>query len=185
MLRTGISVLGIIVIGLLAGCQAPPESTENKQGPQAVQALPEKESPVSVSPGLLDFKVKSLEGEMVDLKQYLGKIVLLDLFATWCPPCKQEIPSFVEFQQTYRDSLAVVGLCYDQAGADKVKAFMKKMKINYPVYWGSQEIAKQVGLRGIPHTFVLDQEGRIVGNYIGFRPREVFEADIKKLIKIK
>ncbi len=175
--------LGIIIIGLLTGCQVPPESTENKSGRQAVQSLPDKDSPVPVSQGLLDFKVKSLEGEIVHLKQYLDKIVILDLFATWCPPCKHEIPIFVELQKTYQDSLIIVGLSYDQTTGDKVKSFMEKLKINYPVYWGSQEIAKQVGLRGIPHTLVLDQEGRIVGNYIGFRPKEVFEADIKKLLK--
>ncbi|MCK5218973.1 TlpA family protein disulfide reductase [bacterium] len=183
MLRVHSCGVGIIVIGLLAGCQVPPESVENKSGRQAVQSLPDKDSTVPVSQGLLDFKVKSLEGETVHLKQYLGKIVILDLFATWCPPCKQEIPFFVEFQQTYQDSLVVVGLSYDQIKADKVKAFVKKMKINYPVYWGSQEIAKQVGLRGIPHTLVLDQEGRIASTYVGYRPKEVFEADIKKLLK--
>ncbi len=175
--------LGIMVIGLLAGCQAQPGSAKHEPGSQAAQVLPDKNSPVQVSQGILDFQVKSLEGDMVHLKKYLGKIVMLDLFATWCPPCKQEIPFFIELQKEYQDSLVVVGLSYDQTTKDKVQAFIKKLEINYPVYWGSQEIAKQVGLRGIPHTLVIDQAGRIVSAHVGYRPKEVFEADIKKLLK--
>ncbi len=130
---------------------------------------------------LPDFAVRTFDGQSVQLAQYRGKILILDLFATWCPPCRMEIPFFVELQEEHRDVVAVVGLSYDQAPAEQVRAFAKELNVNYDLYWGSEEIARFVGLRGIPHTLVLDQEGRIYKSYVGYRPKTVFEADIAAL----
>lgn len=128
-----------------------------------------------------DFTVKTLDDREVALSKYRGRIVILDLFASWCPPCKMEIPQFVAMQKEHADRLSVVGLAYDQGGAADLRRFLADMKVNYDVYWGTEEIARHVGLRGIPHTLVLDAEGRVRSSYIGYTPRAAFEADVKAL----
>ncbi len=162
----------ILILGLMAGgCQGSGKTPAGNQGHgQAVANQP-----------FPDFSVKTFDNQTVLLSQYRGKIMILDLFATWCPPCRMEIPHFVALQEQYADRLAVVGLSYDQAPVKKVKAFASEMKINYDLYWGSEEIAKHVGLRGIPHTLVLDTEGRVVRSYVGYRDKIVFEKDILAL----
>lgn len=129
-----------------------------------------------------DFKVKTLDGrQQMDLSSYRGKIVILDLFTTWCPPCRLEIPHLVDLQKKHGGLVAVVGLSYDQGSAENVLKFMQAMKITYPVYWGSEEIARYVGLRGIPQLLVLDAQGKIYRSYVGYQPQETFEADIRAL----
>jgi thiol-disulfide isomerase/thioredoxin len=135
----------------------------------------------AAGPELPDFSVKTLEGGEVKLAKYRGRIVILDLFASWCPPCKMEIPQFVAMQKEYADRLSVVGLSYDQGSASDLRRFLTDMKVNYDVYWGSEEIAGFVGLRGIPHTLVIDARGRVRRSYVGYTPRETFEADVKAL----
>ena len=135
-----------------------------------------------VSSVLPAFQVKTLDtNESVSLDKYRGKIVILNLFASWCPPCRMEIPDFIEMQKKHADRLNVVGLSYDQGSAADLKRFLKEMGVNYDVYWGSEEIAKYVGLRGIPHTLVLDSEGRVVRSYIGYTSAGTFEQDIAAL----
>lgn len=164
-------VAPILILGLTAGgCQGSGKTPAGKQS-----------DPQTTNKVFPEFSVKTLDGQSVSLNQYRGKIVILDLFATWCPPCRMEIPSFVALQEEYADRVAVVGLSYDQAPVQKVKAFVEEMKINYDIYWGSEEIAKYVGLRGIPHTLVLDAEGKIIRSYVGYREKSVFEQDILAL----
>lgn len=157
--------------GWLAGCQ----SANQPGGAEASRAVP---SEAQVFP---DFTVRTLDGQSVQLARYRGKIVILDMFATWCPPCRQEIPAFAELQQEHGDVLAVVGLSFDQGPVEQVREFAKELNVNYDLYLGSEEIARYIGLRAIPHTLVLDQEGRIYKNYIGYRPKDVFAADIAAL----
>lgn len=128
-----------------------------------------------------EFTVKTLDDREVNLSKYRGRIVILDLFASWCPPCRMEIPQFVAMQKEHADRLSVVGLSYDQGGAADLRRFLADMKVNYDVYWGTEEIARHVGLRGIPHTLVLDAQGRVYSSYVGYTPRSAFEADVKAL----
>lgn len=160
---------------LLVGCQADADKKSSApllpaQDAEAQQLFP-------------NFKVKGFDNREISLAQYRGKVVILDLFATWCPPCRMEIPHFVELQQAYLGKVAVVGLSYDQGAAKDVLQFAKDMKINYDIYWGSEEIAQFVGLRGIPHTLVLDAQGHVVKSYIGYQDKAVFEKDIEDLVR--
>jgi thiol-disulfide isomerase/thioredoxin len=145
-------------------------------GPSQGQTNTAQPAPPAAGTIFPEYKVKTLDGRTeVSLNQYRGKIVILDLFATWCPPCRLEIPHFVELQKTYADRLQIVGLCYDQAPAADVEKFIQQMKINYPVYWGTQEIGDHVNLRGIPTMLLLDQAGREVKTFIGYTPKSAFE----------
>jgi thiol-disulfide isomerase/thioredoxin len=172
-------LLFAFLVFLLAGCQA------DKDKPAAVSA-PAPQSGAATAPGqqvFPDFKVKGFDNREISLSQYRGKVLILDLFATWCPPCRQEIPHFVELQQAYPGKLAVVGLSYDQGADRNVLQFAKDMKINYDIYHGSEEIAQFVSLRGIPHTLVIDAQGHVVKSYIGYQDKAVFEKDIQDLVK--
>lgn len=163
-------IIFLLSVVIVNGCQSGTDREKIKKQPAAME---------DVFP---EFTVQDFSGQENNLNKYRGKIVILDLFATWCPPCRMEIPHFVELQNEYKDNVAVVGLSYDQGNNDKVISFAKEMNINYDLYMGSQEIAKYVGLRGIPHTLVIDQKGTVVNSFVGYRDKSVFEDEIKKLL---
>ena len=114
-----------------------------------------------------------------------GKVVVLDFWATWCPPCRAEIPGLIELQKKYQaQGLIIVGVSVDQASADTVKSFAKKMGINYPVVMAeSKVVAAYGGIEGLPTTFIIDRAGRIVKQHLGFTEKAEFETEIKALLK--
>ena len=131
-----------------------------------------------------EFTLPDLNGKNVSLADFKGKIVILDFWATWCPPCIQEIPHFIELQEQYKDKgFAMLGISLDQAGIDVVKSFAQKYKINYPILMhdGRVHIAYG-GISYIPTTFVIDPTGNIRKKYTGYIDKAVFEADIKELL---
>jgi peroxiredoxin len=127
------------------------------------------------------FSLPDLSGHTVSLSDFGGKVVILDFWATWCPPCKREIPDFISLQNEYGPKgLQVVGVALDEA--DKVRAFAKANGMNYPVAIGNDNVAAAYGgISGIPTTYVLNRQGRIVARFEGYRPRDVFEQEIRKL----
>lgn len=132
-----------------------------------------------------DFSLTSISGETVSLSDSDGKVRIVDFWATWCPPCRKGIPEFVELYDQYKDQgLEIIGISVDQDGAEVVKPFAKKMKMNYPVLLDDGEVSKAYGgIRAIPTAFVINQQGEIVKKYVGYRPKDVFEADIQNLLK--
>ncbi len=128
------------------------------------------------------FTLTDLEGKPVSLADFRGKVVVLDFWATWCPPCKREIPDFIELQKTYgSQGVQIVGIALDEP--DKVQAFAQQNGMNYPVLMGTDEISAMYGgIDGIPTTFIIDKTGKIVNRFEGFRPKEVFEGEIAKLL---
>jgi peroxiredoxin len=128
------------------------------------------------------FSLPDLGGKTVSLSSFKGKVVILDFWATWCPPCRREIPDFVSLQKLYGSKgLQVVGVALDQP--DKVKRFVIDNGMNYPVLIGTEDVvAAYGGISGIPTTYILDKKGRIVQRFEGFRSRETFESEVKKLL---
>lgn len=131
-----------------------------------------------------DFMLKDIHGNTFRFSDLKGKVVLLDFWATWCGPCKIEIPWFVEFQNRWgSQGFAVVGIAMDDEGADVVKPFAEKFKMNYPVLLGNEDIATQFGgIFGLPTTFLIDRDGRIRGKHLGLVSRTVFEEQIQQLL---
>lgn len=171
-------ILAILALGLLLGsCFVAPASfaDENSVEPIANTATNR------VAPG---WELKNLEGKPVKLSDFKGRVVVLNFWATWCPPCRREIPDLVSLQQQYSPrGLVVVGIAMDQGGAAIVKPFVKKMGINYPVVMGDQKTAAAYGgIEVVPTTFIIDKTGRIAAVRQGGADRATFEAEIKPLL---
>ena len=128
-----------------------------------------------------DWELRNLEGRLVKFSDFRGKVVILDFWATWCIPCRVEIPHFVELQKQYRDKgLAVIGVSLDEQGPEVVRKFVKQFGVNYPVVTGNEKIAEAYGgIEGIPTTFVIDRHGRIVRGHVGYNDKAVFEKEIQ------
>lgn len=138
------------------------------------------------------FKLTDIKGKEVSLAKYKGKVIILDFWATWCPPCRAEIPDFVALQKQYgKKGLVVIGLSLDRDSEKSdaktvVSDFCKKNKINYPVAIVDKTVADSYGgIQYIPTTFIINRAGMIVQKYVGGQKREVFENDIKPLLAEK
>ena len=128
--------------------------------------------------------LQDVNGKTVKSSDFAGKVVILDFWATWCPPCRAEIPGFIDLQKKYGDKgVAVIGVSLDQEGPSVVEPFMKKLGMNYPVVMGDDQIVQDFsGIEGIPTTFIIDRSGNVVGKHVGYGDEEAFEAEIKPLI---
>jgi cytochrome c biogenesis protein CcmG/thiol:disulfide interchange protein DsbE len=142
-----------------------------------------KSSALEIGEKAPDFSLPDPDGKQVSLSDFSGKVVILDFFASWCPPCRQEIPDFIQLEKAYSDKgFAMIGVSL--VDAQQTKDFANKFGINYTVLVDDGKVSNAYGpIRSIPTTFVLDRSGNITKLYIGFRPKNVFEADIKALLK--
>ena len=131
-----------------------------------------------------DFTLPGLDGKAIKLSAYKGKVVLLNFWATWCGPCKAEIPGFVELQTQYKNDLVIVGLSVDDP-ADKAKAFADQYKVNYPIVLGlgHDDIQDAYGpIYGIPASFLISRDGKVCKRHLGIAPKSQFEREIKALL---
>jgi cytochrome c biogenesis protein CcmG/thiol:disulfide interchange protein DsbE len=130
-----------------------------------------------------DLELRDLNGNTVRLADYKGKVIILDFFATWCPPCREEIPDFIELQKQYADKgFTMIGISLSNMG--DMKTFAEKFGINYPVLIDDGYATAVYGpIRSIPTTFIINKDFKVVKKFIGYRPREVFENEIKALLQ--
>jgi cytochrome c biogenesis protein CcmG, thiol:disulfide interchange protein DsbE len=163
----------VVVAGYLLLGGKPPAAVI---GPQP--ALP----PAGQTSNAPDFTLTDTNGKQVSLSDFRGKVVVLDFWATWCPPCKMEIPGFIELQKTYgAKGVEIVGVALDEPA--RVAEFAAKNGMNYTVVLGTDEIAlKYGGIDGIPTTVLIDRNGKIVNRFEGYHSKDSFESEIKKLL---
>ncbi|MDR3630125.1 MAG: TlpA disulfide reductase family protein [Desulfocapsaceae bacterium] len=132
------------------------------------------------------FSLPDVAGDKaVDSREYSGKVLLVVFFATWCPPCMEEVPSLINLQKEFvRDGFTVIGLSVDEEGPQVVKNLIKQQGINYPVAMAdSRTIRGFGGVYGIPMSFLVNQKGVIVKKYSGLVPHTVLVSDIKAVMQ--
>lgn len=169
-------ILGALVLlgagAFLATRQPAPSGGDYVLAPQYRRPAPDFALP--------DYK----SGDTIRLSQYRGKVVLLNFWATWCPPCRREIPDFIEVQRALRpQGFEIIGLSLDEGGAQDVAPFARQVGINYAVALGNQDVATLYGgIRGIPTSFLIDREGSIARTFPGMVDRQTLEQSIKALL---
>ncbi|HEY6011119.1 MAG TPA: TlpA disulfide reductase family protein [Nitrospirota bacterium] len=127
-----------------------------------------------------DFTLEDINGHPVSLSDYKGKVVVLEFWATWCPPCRASVPGLIKLNTAYKDKgLVVLAVSMDEGGWDDVKSFVRQNGINYSVLKGTEDVAVQYQVRTIPMLLVLNKEGKISKQYLGFGNDEELEKDIK------
>ena len=131
-----------------------------------------------------DFTLTTLDGKDVTLSSLKGKAVMVNFWATWCEPCKIEMPWLVELQDKYRkDGFEIVGVAMDDSDNKEIATFAKKMNVNYTILKGSEKVADLYGgLDGLPTNFFLDRNGKVIDSFKGLRSESVIVADIQKAL---
>lgn len=147
-------------------------------------------TPVSTTPEKLqgqlapDFTLTNLQGKSMKLSDFRGKAVLLNFWATWCEPCKVEMPWFVDLQKKYGpQGLQVLGVAMDDASPSEIESFAQKLGVNYPVLVGKEEVGAQYGgIEYLPSTFYIARDGKILDHVFGLVSRSEIETDIQKAL---
>ena len=179
-----LAFLSILSILLFTGC----DSKDNNESAK-------EETTVQSSGKISEFQLKTtndtiinlkLEKDKIILKDYPNKIVLLNFFATWCPPCKAEIPNLIQLQNDYKNDFVIVSiLLEDMKTHEELQKFITTFNINYPITNASEnfDLAKSLGgIKSIPTMFLVDKDGNVFQKYVGLVPSEMMEIDIKKVL---
>jgi peroxiredoxin len=152
-------------------------------------STPSSSAPDSVKPESQrrrapDFALRDADGKLVRLSDYRGKVVLLNFWATWCGPCKLEIPWFIEFERQHKDKgFAVLGVSMDEDGWEVVKPFIRRLGVNYRILMGDDEVARLYGgVDALPTSFLIDRQGRVASVHVGLVSRRSYERDLAELL---
>lgn len=172
-------ILALAAMVVAAGCSkgrtVPSEGAEPTKDAPVVKLL---RNPVPIAP----FSVTDLDGRTISSADLTGKVVLVNFWATWCPPCRAEIPDLIELQDKYRDHLVVLGISEDEAPREAVKAFLAEYNVNYPVAMTTPELAKIFrGVSALPTTFILDREGKLAQRHVGLLNAQQTELETQVL----
>ncbi len=171
-----LSAAAVLAVSLLlAGCASQVSKGEPASRPGG-DAASRKAAP--------DFELKDMNGKTIRLSDYRGQVVLLNFWATWCGPCKIEIPWFVEFQRNYKDrGFTVIGVSVDEDGWEAVRPFLASRQVNYPVVVSTVEVEQKYGgVEALPVSFLIDRDGRIADTHVGLVTKKTYEDEIRRLL---
>src|ERR1700747_3098123 len=164
-LRIGVGVCALLGLGLpLMPLQAQAQIQHQQQQQQRQLVIHFVRDPDPAP----ELKAKDVNGNELSLEAYKGKIVLLNFWATWCGPCRAEIPSLIRMQEAYKDHLQIIGMDVDDDDPEQLRAFVKAQGINYPVAMTSLSVRLAYGgIGALPTMFVINQEGKVVQKHVG------------------
>ena len=180
--------MGAVLVALVLLMMLPGPGSEPEAPPPAADggtsAAGDDERAVVGKAAQLQFTLKDMNGVNVNLASFKGKVLLINFWATWCGPCRVEIPYLIELQNQYADDLVVLGVSVDDP-AEKLKPYANEMKVNYPMLVGNgrQDFQDAYGpFWGIPVTVFVDREGNIHKKHSGIASKEQFEHEIKLML---
>jgi thiol-disulfide isomerase/thioredoxin len=191
-IRWVIAIVGVAALAALTVTTQMPWLTkhetkmvEQRSAPRGEEAAAMLSCPADAKPANLNFTMKDVAGKNVTLADFKGKVMLLDFWATWCGPCKVEIPHFIEFQEKYgAKGFQVVGISVDDT-AEKLEPYVRDMKMNYPVLQGlnHDDVQDAYGpILGIPVSVLISRDGKVCATHTGLTDKGVFEREIKALL---
>jgi thiol-disulfide isomerase/thioredoxin len=132
-----------------------------------------------------DFQVKDIDGKEVSLSAYKGKVILLNFWATWCGPCRAEIPGLVDLQNKYKDQLQIIGMAVDEDDDTELRDVIKSESINYPVAITPGKIRMEYGgIAALPTLFVLNTDGKVVQKHVGLYDPALYETEVRALLAL-
>lgn len=160
---------------LLGACSSSPSTTRSAVKPESQR----RKAP--------DFALRDADGKLVRLSDYRGQVVLLNFWATWCGPCRLEIPWLMEFQREHKHrGLVVLGIAMDEDGWDVVKPFIERLGVNYRILMGDDTVAQLYGgIDSLPTTFLIDRQGRVASVHIGLTSKRSYERALAELLGIE
>ncbi len=167
----------VAIAALAAGIALRPEARDQTPSPIA---------PASAAAGLMSARLPDMDGRSQALEQWRGKVLVVNFWATWCAPCREEIPAFIRIQRKWAaKGLQIIGIAIDET--DKVRPYAAELKINYPILVGGLdgiELARQAGNRlgGLPFTVVFDRQGGAVHSHLGAIDQQKLEALVQSLL---
>ena len=167
---------------VLAGCAQPVE--EPVPAPEPVF-----ESPADLTIELLreplpvnEVAMEALDGRSMSTADWQGKVALVNFWATWCGPCREEIPHLIQLQERYPDHLQVVGVSTDEGDPADVAAFAERMGVNYPIVMATEDLYREFpGVFALPTSFIVDPGGSIVQTHVGLISPNIFEQEVRHL----
>ena len=184
-LRWTIATVGALALALLTLPADPWPSFDQVAVATGLARAAGSGCPANAKPANLNFTLKDLNNADVKLSSFKGKVILLDFWATWCGPCKIEIPWFIEFQNKYgKSGLEVIGVVTEDT-LEKAKPFAAQWKMNYTVLQGNgrDDLDDAFGpMFGLPVTVVISRDGKICGKHVGLAGKDAFEKEIKSLL---
>jgi thiol-disulfide isomerase/thioredoxin len=128
------------------------------------------------------FMARDLDGNVISTAAYKGKVLIVNFWATWCPPCREEIPTLVKLQETYKDQMQILSISEDDSSPETVRAFARQTHINYPIVLVTREIEDDFGgVPALPTSFLISKDGGIVQKHVGFYPASVYDREIRAL----
>lgn len=165
----------------LTGCQDKKSESEGNNQASKDSLLAENENRADLAP---DFKLPRTDGSELKLSDYKGKIVIIDFWATWCPPCRRGIPDLIDIQKKYSEQVVIIGISLDTETKPDVMPFIKQYGINYPIVYGNMEVVQSYGnIQAIPTSFIVDQNGQIVDKHVGLVDKAAYLSKIEELLK--
>lgn len=130
----------------------------------------------------LDFELNDINGGKVKLSDYSGRVIILNFFATWCPPCRMEMPDFDEIQDEYKDKVKIIAVNVGRENVSEISDFAAKNNLKFSILMDDGKVSRQYGpIRAIPATFVIDKNFNIARKYVGQKSKDVFVSDIEQL----
>lgn len=174
-------ILLLVFSASIIGCQ---KNTNNKDLAEAKtnsnsETMNKENTNKDAAP---DFALQSTDGKTIKLSDYKGKIVIIDFWATWCPPCRKGIPDLIEIQKEFKDKVVVIGVSLDIQSKKDVMPFMKQYGMNYPVVYGNQKVVVDYGnINAIPTSFIINKKGEVAAKHIGLVPKSTYVKKIKEL----